>query len=194
VSARSIQRTRSNAWQSSVAASSAVAFSLSTNDPSASVVAAPMPTFTIHFGRRRGSAFTAPTPVPPLPAAPFPTPLTPKREERPAASNHAIELIIDSLPHYELTEPVPVTIDPLGDAVFTASVRDLDIAAIGNSIGEALLLLKEEIERVYEDLNRRLPSLNCDEKTLLQMLHTYIAPQSTKAVEPEPSSAWYRGV
>jgi hypothetical protein len=184
MSARTIQRTRTNAWQSSIAASSAVAFSVSTNDPSAAVVAAPIPTLTIRFGGKPGAAFVLRDPAPASrrradpPEAP-----PPQAEPKFSPSGHAIELIIDSLPHYELTEPIPVTIDPLGDAVFTAAVRNLDITATGNSIGEALLLLKDQIEFTYEELNRRLAQLSYEQRTMLQMLHTYIAPHSAKPDE-----------
>lgn len=92
---------------------------------------------------------------------------------------HRLEMTIDSLPHHDLTEPIPIHIDPLGDTVFTATMANLDIMATGNSIGEALLLLKEQIEFVYSDLNRRTKR-SPDQTVTLQMLHTYIAPSSTK--------------
>jgi hypothetical protein len=200
MSGRSVQHTRSNAWQSSVAASSAVVAWVSTNDPSASVVSAPIPTLTIHFGGKPGASFGPTRPAPPArpsaaalppvsPAAPEPQPepepafARPEPRETEPPNPHRIELIIDSLPHHELAEPIPVTIDPLGDAVFTASVRDLDISATGNSFGESLLLLKEQIEFVYDELNRRLAQLDHDQRTTLQMLHTYIAPQAKKLEE-----------
>jgi hypothetical protein len=95
------------------------------------------------------------------------------------AHPHRIEMTIDSLPHHDLTEPIPIHIDPLGDTVFTATVSNLDISATGNSIGEALVLLKEQIEFRYNDLNRR-PKRSPDQTTMLQMLHTYIAPSGAK--------------
>jgi len=97
---------------------------------------------------------------------------------KPAPSNR-LEMTIDSLPHHDLTAPIPIYIDPLGDAVFTATVANLDIMATGNSIGEALLLLKEQIEFIYGDLNRR-HKLSPEQTTMLKMLHTYIAPKGTK--------------
>ena len=97
---------------------------------------------------------------------------------KPATSNR-LEMTIDSLPHHDLTAPIPIYIDPLGDAVFTATVANLDIMATGNSIGEALVLLKEQIEFIYNDLNRRhKPSP--EQLTMLKMLHTYIAPKAAK--------------
>jgi hypothetical protein len=68
-------------------------------------------------------------------------------------------------------------IDPVGDTAFTASVRNLDVEVIGHSVAEALVLLKEQIEFVYDDLNKRV-QLDGEQKTMLQMLHTYIAPPS----------------
>jgi hypothetical protein len=88
-------------------------------------------------------------------------------------------MTIDSLPFHSLTEPIPIVIDPLGETIFTASMRNLDISATGNSIGEALVLLKEQIEFVYGDLNRR-SNRTTEQKATLQMLATYIARQSTK--------------
>ena len=92
-----------------------------------------------------------------------------------------IELIIDSLPNHELVESIPIAIDALGDSVFTASMRNVDIAATGNSVGEALLLLKEHIAATFDELNRQLSHLTQDQKTTLQLLHTYIAPLHKKS-------------
>ena len=80
-----------------------------------------------------------------------------------------------------MIEPIPIAIDPLGDSVFTASMRNVDIAATGNSVGEALLLLKEHIDATFEELNRQLSHLTYDQTKTLQMLHTYIAPQGKKS-------------
>jgi hypothetical protein len=54
------------------------------------------------------------------------------------AHPNRIEMTIDSLASHMLTEPMPITIDPLGEAAYTAAVR----AATGNSITEALVLLR----------------------------------------------------
>lgn len=97
---------------------------------------------------------------------------------KPAPSNR-LEMTIDSLPHHDLTAPIPIYIDPLGDAVFTATVANLDIMATGNSIGEALVLLKEQIEFIYGDLNRRHKQ-SPEQATMLKVLNTYIAPKGTK--------------
>ena len=94
---------------------------------------------------------------------------------------HRIELSIDSLPNYMLIEPIPVAIDPIGDNAFTAWIHNLDTNATGQSVVEALLMLKERIELVYDDLNRRA-HLSNEQKTTLQMLHTYIAPKKPEWV------------
>jgi hypothetical protein len=243
VTALGVQRTRSSAWQSSVVALSTTGFSISTDDPSLSVLTAPMPTLDLIFGGTAHGAFVStrrtstrrPADVAtrsshraaesveiaataaseatmqPDEEASQPDEETtqpgeetsqldeetsqsdeetsqsteetsqsaepPEPEEEP--NPHRIELIIDSLPNLTLTEPIPVAIDPLGDAVFTASVRSLAITATGHSIGEALLILKEQIEAVYNDLSKR-SQLDSDQKTMLQMLHIYIAPPSKK--------------
>jgi hypothetical protein len=229
LTALGVQRTRSSAWQSSVVALSTTGFSISTDDPSLSVVTAPMPTLDLIFGGTAHGAFVSTrrtssrrpaevatrtsdraadsvemaataaseattqsdeqtlqpdeqtsqpdeeTALPAEETSQSGEPPEPEEEPHP----HRIELIIDSLPNLTLTEPIPVAIDPLGETVFTASVHRLAITATGHSIGEALLILKEQIEAVYNDLAKR-SQLDSDQKTTLQMLHTYIAPPSKK--------------
>ena len=71
----------------------------------------------------------------------------PKERRAPAAGQgDSIELIIDKLPRHALVKPIPVTISPLGDRVFIASTPDLDITVTGNSLSDALLLLKQQLE------------------------------------------------
>ena len=67
-----------------------------------------------------------------------------------------IDLIIDKLPRHGLVKPIPVTIAPLGDRVFVASTPDLDITVTGNSLSDALLLLKQQLESTYESLRAHL--------------------------------------
>jgi hypothetical protein len=169
--------TRLTAWQSSRAASPAITFSTSTDDPLLSITTAPAPMLVIVFGGKSMAPFVAP--CPPSPALSFIKwhPRQSAEENEPAAPT--TELIIDSLPHHQLIEPIPVTIDLVGDALCTASVRDLDISATGSSIGDALLLLKEQIEFVYDGLSGRR-HLSNDQKAVLQTLHTYIAVQPPK--------------
>jgi len=78
---------------------------------------------------------------------------SPKERRSPGSSQgDSIELIIDKLPRHALVKPIPVTISPLGDRVFIASTPDLDITVTGNSLSDALLLLKQQLESTYENL------------------------------------------
>ena len=92
-----------------------------------------------------------------------------------------IELIIDSLPRHELIEPIPVTVASLGDQVFTASVHALDVVGTGNTLGDALIIVKEQIEILYEKLSRAT-DLDKDEKKYLAYLQSHI-----KSSGPESS-------
>lgn len=103
------------------------------------------------------------------------------REKAAPEHPHRIELSIDSLSDYLLVEPIPVAIDPAGDDAYTASVPNLDTNVTGHSVVEALLMLKERVEAIYEDLNGR-SHLSAEQKTTLQMLHTYIAPKKPEWV------------
>jgi hypothetical protein len=262
VSVRATCQVRSNQWPSSIVASSAATFSISTYDPSLSVMSAPMPTLVL--GLRSASAIpfnlgqamplsapvwrAPPTPVPivpkgeaeaaaeadagaapeaaaevdaaaesPLPAdqreqlpaeaeavdrpppdetaseasdppkapsseAATPAEATPDQPEAtpsseakpgPERQSRAMEFMIDSLPHHTLAESIPVMIKPLGDGVFTAALRDLTISATGHTIAEALLVLKEQIEYLYDDLSKQ-PHLDSDDKAMLKGLRVYI--------------------
>jgi hypothetical protein len=181
-------------------ASSATSFLFSTDDPLLTVTMAPTPCLDLGFRGNSATPFAIarrgadqPIQSPPERIEPLrletpprePPPLEPSRleisdvdpepEARPAS--HRIELIIDSLPHHTLIEPIPVVIVPLGDKVFTASVLNNSIHATGTSIGEALLVLKEQIEEIYAELNKRLAHLDTEQKETLQLLHTYISVQ-----------------
>jgi hypothetical protein len=171
-----------SAWHRSDAAPHTTIFSLSTDDPLLSTVTFPTPTVVIVFGAAEKTP--AVTPQPASPASSF-SKWLPRHlyKDVPKTPGNQVELIIDSLPNHELTEPIPVIIDMVGDALCTASMRNLDISTPGNSIGDALLQLKTQIEFVYDGLNRR-PHLSADQKTILQMLHTYIAPPSKKPERP----------
>ncbi|HWB52266.1 MAG TPA: hypothetical protein VG651_24375 [Stellaceae bacterium] len=177
------RRTRAGAWHNSASPISTTVAATSTDDPLASLAILPMPTLDLVFGGddhgdiKLTRAFASPQPRrEPVPAAEFPA-YCPVDRDRPSLDHpHRIELSIDSLPNYMLIEPIPVAIDPVGDTAYTAWVHNLDTNATGNSVIEALLLLKERLEFVYDDLNKR-PHLDNDQKTTLQILHTYIAPK-----------------
>jgi hypothetical protein len=98
----------------------------------------------------------------------------PRTQDRPEAPKQkdGINLIIDKLPRHRLVKPVPVSISPLGDRVFVASAPDLDITVTGNSLSDALLLLKQHLESSYDSL--RKGASGKDQARQLQLLHAYI--------------------
>lgn len=124
-------------------------------------------------------------PAPPAPAEEADDP--PEQQsvgESPRHSNK-IELIIDSLPRYHLVKPIQVLINSLGDQVFTAKVQDLNIATTGSTVGEALLSLKEQIESIYEDLNKT-PPWDDDHRRLAKFFDNHIS-MERHAIKP----SWY---
>jgi hypothetical protein len=175
VSARTTYPARPTVRHSSHAAAPPVIFCITTDDPFLSTAIAPTPTLVIRFGGKSPTPFAASRPITPALSFAQWHSRRAAEEDEPAETGSKAELIIDSLPYHELIEPIPVAIDAVGDALCTASVRDLDISATGSSIGDALLLLKAQIEFVFDGLNRR-PHLSSDEQIMLASLHTYIAP------------------
>jgi hypothetical protein len=98
---------------------------------------------------------------------------SPKERRAPASSQgDSIELIIDKLPRHALVKPIPVTISPLGDRVFIASTPDLDITVTGNSLSDALLLLKQQLESTYESLRGKASGR--EEERQFKRLREYI--------------------
>ena len=82
-------------------------------------------------------------------------------------------MIIDSLPRHQLIETIPVTVDALGDKVFTATIGILNLSGTGNTLGEALLVVKEQVDILYDTLmNTSDPSE--DEKLFLKYLQSRI--------------------
>jgi len=98
----------------------------------------------------------------------------PQGLDSPAAPGQAdgIDLIIDKLPRHGLVKPIPVTIAPLGDRVFVASTPDLDITVTGNSLSDALLLLKQQLETTYESL--RTKASTKEQERQLSRMRAYI--------------------
>ena len=95
-----------------------------------------------------------------------------ERGAPPSGQGDSIELIIDKLPRHALVKPIPVTISPLGDRVFIASTPDLDITVTGNSLSDALLLLKQQLESTYESLRGKASGR--EEERQLKRLRDYI--------------------
>jgi hypothetical protein len=117
----------------------------------------------------------AKTEASPPPAAPeTESEEAPAKERRTPASSQgdSIELIIDKLPRHALVKPIPVTISPLGDRVFIASTPDLDITVTGNSLSDALLLLKQQLESTYENLRGKASGR--EEERQFKRLREYI--------------------
>ena len=100
----------------------------------------------------------------------------PPTQDRPEAPKQkdGINLIIDKLPRHRLVKPVPVSISPLGDRVFIASAPDIDITVTGNSLSEALLLLKQHLESSYDNLRKGGSANNKEQERQLQRLRAYI--------------------
>lgn len=68
--------------------------------------------------------------------------------------SHAIELTIDSLSHLELTQAITVMVNPLGERIFTATVDALSLSSTGETLTDALIGVKEQIEQLYEKLTK----------------------------------------
>ena len=112
---------------------------------------------------------------PPAAAPDDGSPPAPAKDRRSTASSgqgDSIDLIIDKLPRHALVKPIPVTISPLGDRVFIASTPDLDITVTGNSLSDALLLLKQQLESTYESLRGKASGR--EEERQLRRLREYI--------------------
>jgi len=65
-----------------------------------------------------------------------------------------------------------VTIAPLGDRVFVASTPDLDNNVTGNSLSDALLLLKQQLETTYESLRNKASTK--EQERQLNRMRAYI--------------------
>jgi hypothetical protein len=149
----------------------------------------PMPSLVLGF-KSSGALSGASSPVPPprlvspkQPVKPTPEPAAPsdaasealRTQDRPEVPKQgdSIDLIIDKLPRHRLLKPVPVSISPLGDRVFVASAPDLEITVTGNSLSDALLLLKQNLETAYDGL-RKGASRDKEQEQQLQRLRAYI--------------------
>jgi hypothetical protein len=123
------------------------------------------------------------------PQASEPEPQLPTEADQPSAEAHRIELIIDSLPRHELIEAIPVTVESLGDQVFTATVHALDLTGTGNSLGDALITVKEQIEIQYGKLSKAT-GLDSDEKRYLTFLQSHIKNSPTDNGRHSKRTLW----
>src|SRR5258708_29660250 len=94
-------------------------------------------------------------------------------EPQAPGETHRIELIIDSLPRHQLIETIPVTVESLGDKVFTATVGPLNLTGTSSTLGEALIIVKDQIEIIYDHLTKTT-KLDDDEKKHLKYLQSHI--------------------
>jgi hypothetical protein len=106
-----------------------------------------------------------------------------------SVESHLIELIIDSLPRHELIEAIPFTVESLGDKVFTATVSALNLVGTGNTLGDALIVVKEQIELLYEQLLKAL-ELDTDQKIYLEYLQSHIKDSSAGEPRHSKRSFW----
>ena len=109
-------------------------------------------------------------------------PAEPGEPEASADLHH--DLIIEALPNLRLTEPILVTMDELGDTIFTGTVSALNLSTTGTSSTNALFLLKEQIETLYGELDKKT-NLDSKEKEQLGFLRHHIASQLT------PKRSWF---
>jgi len=197
---------KSNAWTSRVSCSSGPFHRGRTDEVLARNALIPAPIFSLGFSSS-GAALSGVTsgarPSPAAPARPPPAEKTPSQRPRdpaepsaepaadakapqgqdnPAAPGQAggIDLIIDKLPRHGLVKPIPVTIAPLGDRVFVASTPDLDVTVTGNSLSDALLLLKQQLETTYEALRDKASTK--EQERQLSRLRAYI--QDNRSAKP----------
>lgn len=185
------QYAKTNTWTSRVSCSAGSLQRGRSDDTPARNALVPMPSLVLGF-KSSGTGLSGGTsPVPPRRVVspkqavePTPTPAAPsdplaeagKAQDRPAAPKQgdSIDLIIDKLPRHRLIKPVPVSISPLGDRVFVASAPDLDITVTGNSLSDALLLLKQHLETSYDGLRKAGSPNNKEQEKQLQRLRAYI--------------------
>jgi hypothetical protein len=192
---------KSNAWTSRVSCSAGPFHRGRTDEVLARSAMIPAPIFVLGFsssgaalsGISGGARSSPPTPARPprpeqAPSQPPPEPSAraepsaepaadakpPQGQDSPAAPGQVdgIDLIIDKLPRHGLVKPIPVTIAPLGDRVFVASTPDLDITVTGNSLSDALLLLKQQLETTYESL--RTKASTKEQERQLSRMRAYI--------------------
>ena len=183
------QYAKSNTWTSRTSCSAGSIQRGRSDDTPARNALVPMPSLVLGFksGGPALSGISSPVPPPRLvspkqPVNPTPGPAVPSdaateappTQDRPEAPKQgdSIDLIIDKLPRHRLIKPVPVSISPLGDRVFVASAPDIDITVTGNSLSEALLLLKQHLETSYDSLRKRVSGR--EQERQLQRLRAYI--------------------
>ncbi|MGH7109317.1 MAG: hypothetical protein ACREFK_02700, partial [Stellaceae bacterium] len=92
---------------------------------------------------------------------------------KPVNKPRPIEMAIDSLPNYDLLQPIPVVIEETDDRMFVAQAPALEISAKGSSVGGAFLQLKEQIAATYEQC-RQKSTLTPERLRQLGLFQAYI--------------------
>jgi len=113
----------------------------------------------------------------------------PEMAQETSVETHRIELIIDSLTRHELIEAIPVTVESLGDRVFTATVSALNLVGTGNTLGDALIVVKEQIEIQYEQL-MKASERDSDEKKHFEYLQSHVKDSSSDESRHSKRSFW----
>jgi len=94
-------------------------------------------------------------------------------QPKPPTRTEKVELTIDSLQNYELLKPIRVVVESLGDKVFVAEAPELNVSTTGNSVGGALILLKDHISTVYEGYTSK-KNLDAERTRQFKVFETYI--------------------
>lgn len=94
-------------------------------------------------------------------------------QPKPPIRTDKVELTIDSLQNYELFKPIRVVVESLGDKVFVAEAPDLNVSTTGNSVGGALILLKNHISTIYEGYTSK-KNLDSERARQFKVFETYI--------------------
>jgi len=94
-------------------------------------------------------------------------------QPKPPPRTDKVELTIDSLQNYELLKPIRVVVESLGDKVFVAEAPDLNVSTSGNSVGGALILLKDHISTIYEGYTSK-KNLDGERARQFKVFETYI--------------------
>jgi hypothetical protein len=123
-----------------------------------------------------GSVFTAAAAAEPPPAE-APTGVAPAPEEavppKPPSAISRVELTIDSLRTYDLSRPIPVVVESLGERNYVAEMPDLNISVSASNPSEIIITLKDRIAQVYDSL-RILKHPDAEQARQLRVLETYI--------------------
>lgn len=92
---------------------------------------------------------------------------------KPPSAISRVELTIDSLRTYDLSRPIPVVVESLGERNYVAEMPDLNISVSAGNPSEIIIALKDRIAQVYDNL-RLLKRLDAEQARQLRRLETYI--------------------